>query len=387
MTPVLGKRHNRYLKRVSAVLKVWDRLSLPGHRSLADYFWARLVRRLEQEDEPLFRIVKLPEPAQAVSGAEPEKDAWEDLKLRTYIASRCENHVYYEACLERYDPALKFLRQGADGHATFFGSGHGESTLNCYRKILSGTAGGPVMFEKVYSTQFDDVFRIEWLESNFGELLRSRGVLLPEILSLNHGARAVAVYSRFMAAGRIPQKEAVSRAVAIIRVLMDVSSVPSIPEYQDYQSQHIYCQALASARALVTRLRPEANAVLDRITGQVAETPQRYLTHGDLHYKNMLGNGAVLDWDSCGFYPFGYDLGLALSKSLPVSGGESLVAEIQRHFDLDALGNRAQLQMCSLFFCFLFYSRKSSLKLEDGVIIDIFDHLVTVHQRVANDHS
>ena len=51
----------------------------------------------------------------------------------------------------------------------------------------------------------------------------------------------------------------------------------------------------------------------------------RWLTHGDLHGKNIGAPNLVIDWDKCGALPMGFDIALSISKTQRLDSVKQLI--------------------------------------------------------------
>lgn len=350
----LGKPLLRRLQRARAVLILARVARIPGRRKLADSMWRSF---LEAYGESLYDTA----PKEVIGIGNGSCRSWWELKYWTFIASCFEQHGIYEQLLSAYDEV--FPRSRGDGDACFFGSGHGRSTLNTYRllRFSIGRGGERSGFEKVYNSECDDYSRVRFLEAAAAEPLRSAGVLFPNVLDALVGPRITITYSEVLGGRRLTERAALRRSADVVRVLMEVpvTPLPAGAAVGDYHANIV--EAFSNAREWLLLRKPGWCAAYDGVFARVQAEYPRFLAHGDLHRKNMLSSGAVLDWDNAGLYPIGFDPGMILSKSVKGGTVEELEGTIRAHFLRGAAKDHpALLVHGALFFGFVFGAGKKS---------------------------
>lgn len=359
----VGRKRLRQLKRFKAILLIVKKLKLPFRQPLADRLWQRLLSSLDNPASPFFSDV---EPLK-ISGS-VQCHSWNQLKYWTFLTACLEQHEIYERLLKRFDPNIDIVR-AAHPNACFFGSGHGQSTLNAYRLLpLPGHLSvGKCVFEKIYSNGFSDIQRVQWLERHFGAYLRSAGVYLPQLLDVQEGDQLTATYAERITGRRLANRKVLSRGLQVVKTLWEapLGSVDVPAEVTNLHSK--YKSALSGARRWLESHQPDKAASFDRLAAEIETAFPRVLSHGDLHGKNMLSTGAILDWDNCGVFPVGYDFGMLFSKSWKAVAPESIETFIVASLDAAASDEGViDIVTGTMFFTFVFGTdTKSQLSFSD----------------------
>ncbi|MGM0769375.1 MAG: phosphotransferase [Pseudomonadota bacterium] len=372
----LGKSLVRKLKRVRAQLIAARKLRLPARQRLADKLWNQF---LASTSFPSEKVV----PA-AISGTGTAVcDSWWELKYWSFIVSCFEQHQVYEELLAGYDEVRPLPSAQKGMQVWFFGSGHGRSTLNTYRSIrkVPERRGEDWQFEKVYSRQDDDFFRMASMELCAGAHLRSQGIFFPPVLDTISGQRVALVYSVFAKGRRLDANTELERGDMVVKALMaspvDESRLDSVL----YRYHPNFIDALSRAREWVRRNKPEFSCAFEEIALDIEEQYPRCLAHGDLHRKNMLNSGAVLDWDNCGVYPVGFDPGMMAARSLGKHGLDELESALRRYF-LAGTDNATNfhLKHGALFYAFVFGAGKAPLA-NDSLLVALLERVVKQAER------
>ena len=367
----LGKPVLRRLKRARAILILARSVNLPGRERLARRMWSDFLEVHAPASAPGSPIDR------AGVGVRPCANWWE-LKYWTFVASCFEQHSVYEWLLSTYDEIVPLARSRKECDAEFVGSGHGQSTLNTYRvfRFAADFHGERACFEKVYNTRYDDHRRVTFIGQGAAEPLRSVGIVLPRILTTVTGQELAITYSEYLGGRRLSDRLALRRSADIIEVLMGIP-VASTEADERLRVYHPTIKtAFGSARAWLLQRRPELCEAFDRTADRIRRDYPRCLAHGDLHRKNMLTSGGVLDWDTAGVYPIGFDPGMILSKSVDrgsIQGLESMVG--QYFLRGPAKQSEEAFLHATLFFGFVFGAGKRS-SMPEALLLELAEHVL-----------
>lgn len=352
---------------------VFSKLRLPCRHMLADQSWTRFLNALPEH---------LKEAApELVSGVGEEGcKSWPQLKFWTYLLSAYEQHGLYEDLLESYDTVVPVSASEYALNASFIGSGHGSSTLNTYRSIRFSECPGSQqrwLFEKVYNHEdYDDLARISVLEQKFGPRLRAAGVGVPQLLDVRRGKKITIVYTAFAPARRLPKPKAIEQGAQVVKVLMqqEIADIAGVLNQYHYG----YLSVFSRARDWISSKYPASLPVFDGLGSLITSQYPRYLAHGDLHHKNLLTSGAVLDWDSCGFYPVGFDPGLILARAFRGKTVEELEGVVKDSFlPLADDAGTPYLHLGTLFHAFVFAAGKKSV-MSDALLSSLLTRLLEI---------
>jgi hypothetical protein len=364
----LGRSLVRKLKRARVQLVAARKLKIPARQVFADKLWNQC---LSSTSFPSIDAV----PAIISGSGTAVCNSWWELKYWTFIASCFEQHRVYEGLLAEYDTVRPFVSSQPGGEVWFFGSGHGRSTLNTYR-CIRGAKGAVWQFEKVYNRSDEDFCRMLSMESCAGDQLRARGVFVPPLLDTKLGSRVGLSYSTFAKGRRLNASREFERGNKVVKALMaspiDESRLSSV--VRCYHPN--FLEALSKARNWIRRKKPELSSAFEEVAVTIDQHYPRYLAHGDLHRKNMLTSGAVLDWDNSGFYPVGYDPGMMIARSL----GQRHIDEVEqalRQYFSSGISDvpSTYLSHGSLFYAFVFGAGKTPFA-RDSLLVAMLEKIV-----------
>lgn len=325
--PKLPKALRHRLKRARALLILAAKLRLPMRQKLADKMWSAA--------KPHYLASPLLSSGLSPHAENPKARSWQELKILGYVYSCYEQHEAYERLLAAFDSVTPVSVRQETEKASFIGSGSGDSTLNCYRalKMTGRVAGDARQFEKVYRRRDnDDLERVKALNAFFGPSLSSGQLFMPRIIEIREGSELAIIYSRLTPGARISKSQAVVAGGAAVRMLMALP-VQMVPLDSVLRRPHPqYINAHTITRDWIAGTAPQHLSEFDAITDWVEQKCPRFLAHGDLHRKNILASGAMLDWDSCGIYPIGYDPGLILARGFGGRTVDELESDLIDHF-------------------------------------------------------
>lgn len=367
----LPKAQRHRLKRVRALMLVTDKLRFPFRQALANKLW--------RDSKHVYRLSGATAPWETRPSAMDTCHSWEELKYWSYIVSCYEQHGIYEQMLSAFGSVEALDASRIAEKVKFVGSGSGGSTLNSYRSIVlvDPSKPGSWLFEKVYRCQgFDDLERVLAVVRQLGDRLCAGDIFMPQLLDVRKGDELAIVYSAFTPSARVSVRQAVARGSAVVQKLMALPTEGLVSETVLSKPHSNYLQALAKTRDWIAGKRPAALTAFDNLSRKINDSYPRYLAHGDLHRKNILVSGAVLDWDSCGFYPIGYDPGLIMARGLNAESVEELEHSLVKYFAAMNIGTDARFMLSGgLYFTLVFGAGKKSA-LSESVLESLLTKIV-----------
>ncbi|RMJ01776.1 Phosphotransferase enzyme family protein [Marinobacter litoralis] len=335
---------------------VTDKFRFPFRQALADKLW--------KDSKHFYRLAGTTAPWDAAPRAMATCRSWEELKYWSYIVSCYEQHRIYEQMVSDFGSVEALSASGIAAKVKFVGSGSGGSTLNSYRSIVLADPSKPNswLFEKVYRCQgYDDLERVLAVSRHLGDRLCTGDIFMPRLLDVRKGGELAIVYSAFTPSARVSARQAVARGADVVKELMALPTDSLVSEPVLRKPHSNYLLALAKTRDWIAGRRPEVLTEFDALSRKINDSYPRYLAHGDLHRKNILASGAVLDWDSCGFYPIGYDPGLIIARGLKADSVEELEHSLVKYFGTMNAGTDARLMVSGgLYFALVFGAGKKS---------------------------
>lgn len=229
------------------------------------------------------------------------------------------DHRAYERALSRYDADIVF--DGACELQEFIGSGKGQHTLNCYRKLR---CDGRWLFEKIYAVESLDWRKCQYFYEHVHPNLDQVAIRVPALLWSMCGGRLAVARFDYVEFSPITPHSYLSEAISISRQLSCLGPARScVPADLLDLSQH-YGFERCFHKTIGVVERAGGDVELLRLMRSHCEALPRFIGHGDLSRPNMAQGALLLDWDNFGFYPPGFDLALAAVLKGDQMGGEDL---------------------------------------------------------------
>lgn len=304
-----------------------------------------------------------PPSLQAIRKAERGQASEAEIRRASYFYRYFLTHQEYEEIIRLYDPAISFPDYD---HSTtaFVGRGNGGQGLASYRRVKLRPTGKNV-FEKIYINNSLGLRRTRWFyETIFSQL--PGHFFIPRLLSIRAGNRLSLVYFEYhdnlQSFYDVVTVDQMSERMiqGYTRFLDELRSI-IIPETADLEASSVLSVSTYK-NGRVCGLRYLQASGHDQhdfhcIEAFIAKQPTSRLrfSHGDLCAENFYDN-CLLDFDSCGMYPQGFDLALMLSLIREFSSVAELTDYVSRYSVLDLSDHQAKLSF--FYFCFVFYSRR-----------------------------
>lgn len=236
-----------------------------------------------------------------------------DMRVLSMIAHFTNDHDLYEAIIARFDEnlaAAAFHSPVERSAQQFIGSGLGTGSLNAYRRTI---AFGGAAFEKIYFTEADSCANMLYVHEALADILEGVGVPVPRLLGTVRGPKLTAAYFDLQTVTRIGPEDYEGLFALVPRIMaVECPETPAPPFFFFEVAKRP--RVRKGYGRLAEDLRRADRRQADRIVRNLGTwmvwlaDQRRVLAHGDLNLGNISGNGMILDWDSCGLLPFGYDL-------------------------------------------------------------------------------
>lgn len=234
------------------------------------------------------------------------------IKLSEYIVKKGDLE-FYNKLLKVFIPALdmnlsksKFLKT----------DGLGTSSLSSFRKIEDNDN---ILFEKVYFTSHNDLKRIVWLQENLFDLIKPK-INIPEIYKTCQGQILTVVYYEYLKLDTIiDDRNKLDQMLKLSKVLYSLTAENltylesiSLPEYITDVFEHPLiksCFEKAKGRAIRQNLNFTKYASL-------LNQSKKIIAHGDIYESNVYLDNTLIDWDSFGYFPIGFDAAYMFQRYL-----------------------------------------------------------------------
>ena len=319
---------------------------------------------LQQQHLESFLQQKAPAYARARKEVLLPNASWENLKLYSTFCRHDSTQADYETILYRFDPDLKLPPAQSP---EFIGDGFGEDSLNSYRRL---GIRDQTLFEKIFLKDSPDQTKAIWFSNSIQPQLEANGVKTPRLVQCIEGSRLSVHYYEFL-----PEFKPIDR-FAIIQLykkwlssFQKLQPIPCSMPTQSFIGHALYVDGFKKATLLLEKDFPKAAIRLRQMENQISNCPSLF-SHGDFYPKNISFDEVFFDWDRCGFYPEGFDLGYCLSKTTTFETVTDFCDYY--HKKLPEAIFRNWLPNV-LFFSLIFYSRRVGSNASDHFLLDLFE--------------
>ena len=297
-----------------------------------------------------------------------EDELWYELKRFSKVYSLTENIDLYDTVLKILIPNLE--QQTFIEKSSFFGTGKGTNTLNAYRKVHSS---GQIFFEKIYRTKSSDLNIMMWFYDKIRPQLNQNIIQMPPIKRIVKSKVITAVYFDFINLNTLSKPSMLLQAFSVSKHLMSISTsgpkriaLVSITKEDDNSVLNFENIYIKTARTYVEREFGDTS-IFEQVLTNIFSY-DFFLGHGDLNSKNIFGENYIIDWDSCGLYPIGFDVGKAINWLFldNTTTVERIIAKIENNFKAELNSEIYERFLLGvLFFCFLFRASEITYGKED----------------------
>lgn len=234
--------------------------------------------------------------------------SWPEFKAATKVLLRRGDANRFATWLKRYDNQLGFSQVS---QATVMDCRGRGGNLNAYRKVHLGER---VAFEKVYDADSHDLKRVTYFHEAIKPILGQR-VRTPTIYDVKYGSKLALVYFEYVDAGPASREIFLSVVAGFCKAVGDLS--PSSTEDssgEEFLTNSLYRAGVGRLREAVQRADRDVAIVSLAESFLGGASVNKRFAHGDLIPSNVLGDGWIIDFDRCGYYPDGFDIGRALGE-------------------------------------------------------------------------
>lgn len=293
---------------------------------------------------------------------------WEDLKLYSTFCRFYIDSDRHEKILTHFDGKLDLTPFVFE---SWVGDGFGKDSLNCYRIV---SHKGRKFFEKIYKNESEDLRKILHLHHPKNPTIDQLNIHTPRIQKLLKGDVLTAVYFEYLDGLKHSSREQALVNYNNFFLKAYKFTGENIGDSKDFLSHELYKEGREGALEILKSTYVERFFELE---AQVSRSRVIW-SHGDWYHKNITPEGVIIDWDRCGYYPVGFDLGYCFSKSVTAEGLESDALLGSRH--IPKVIHESYLANF-LFFCFVFYSRRVGRLVSDRDLKYLFD-LAVYHAKL-----
>lgn len=231
------------------------------------------------------------------------------------LAKRTKSNNIYQKMLVKYD---KDINLSDIKKAEFISSGNGCGTLQICRKI-SFNNSNKTYFEKIYFNDSQEFKTMMYFYNNIYTYCKKLNFTPPKLEFVRLGNKLNITYYEFIHLKKIELNKRLNLS------LKYYSQYSSLSFKHKFTSQNNYLLFTKQTRYLIlkkqlikylSKIYPQkkVNILLLEIEKQIINI-QHIFQHGDFHFGNIFYN-CIIDWDTSGFYPIGYDLGFIFANEI-----------------------------------------------------------------------
>lgn len=199
--------------------------------------------------------------------------------------------------------------------AEFIGDGLGVHNLCAYRKVCFENK---YYFEKVYFNDSYDLLKAEWFYEHIYPVLKDC-LNTPKLYKVIKGHLITIVYFEFIDFVPLSRDAWYSVSFNISKRMFKLSKgieelSENAPDFiKDYTLHHCYKVNVKTAKKRIRKLSD--NRVTQKMIEEIIKLQPLTFTHGDIHDKNVFKDNYIIDWDSFGFLPHGFETAIIFSNN------------------------------------------------------------------------
>lgn len=301
---------------------------------------------------------------------------WHLLWKYSVIAKSRNNHRFYEKVLSAYDEIDFSTITGF----TFLDNGAGTNSLNSYRGVIVNLDGSNFKcFEKVYLANTFQIERTIWFYEEIFPLIEDH-LSVPK-LRMVKGDKIKVVYFDWI--DKVPNTT--HSELDIIQFYFDnIFSVFKNLEIQNgvkgdfanFVKDESFKVSFRSALNWVESHFGYSGREVLKTALKLLEDEKRFkkiLTHGDIGPSNIINNRFVIDFDSFGFYPEGFEYAVILCKSYKIHS----IQDFNNYIEQYRTRSKSKILLLPfIFFSFIFYCGGRAILLEVELTKMLFKRLL-----------
>jgi|SRR5690554_1221579 len=216
-----------------------------------------------------------------------------------------KSNDFYNKLLKLYVPNwnIKIIK------SEFIRGGKGAASLNTYRKLENNI--GEVLFEKIYYSSSRELNRVTWLDEKLSFIFHKGGINIPKIKKVFSGKVVSILYYHFEILTPYKEEDYEESLIFTTKKLYEISLqgdvlnlVGSFPnQLKDFKNHFHYNKNINLANEYLSSSKINIIYIEEKV-----ENSKLIITHGDIHKTNIFQGEVVIDWDSFGLFPVGFDV-------------------------------------------------------------------------------
>lgn len=235
-----------------------------------------------------------------------------ELKKLAYDIKKTGNQKLYNNILKKYVAEWdnNFIS------SEFIGHGSGEHNLSVYRKVCFENN---YYFEKVYFNDSYDLIKVEWFYEYIYPLLNEslNTVKLHQIIK---GDIITIVYFEYINLVPLSKDAFHLNYIDISKKMFKISKdneeiIKNAPDFfKNYRLHYHYITSIETAEEGIKKL--SNNRLTIKMIEQIIDLQPLIITHGDVYHTNIFVDNYIIDWDSFGLFPHGFEVGFIFATNI-----------------------------------------------------------------------
>lgn len=307
----------------------------------------------------------------------------EPLEVEKYELKKLASNIRIANNQKLYNEILKKYVSTWDDNFTsseFIGNGRGVHNLCIYRKVCFE---GIYYFEKVYFSDSFPLKKIEWFYEHVYPILKDH-MNIAKLFKVIKGYLVTIVYFEFIEFGPLPKEAWYSVFFSISKNMFKLSKEieklgEKAPNFiTDYRVHEWYKSCVKVAEKRIEKLsnnRLTAKGIEEKI-----HLEPLMFTHGDIHGTNVLSGNYIIDWDTFGFYPHGFESAFIFANSVKPPTFTCLQdILIKEYEDFVHKDQWEGFELCFLYFYLLFIIKDEESATSVKLQKDVYNRIDTLY--------
>ena len=234
-----------------------------------------------------------------------------ELKKRVAKDRLCNNHKSYNSILKKLVPDLDINFTSAE----FIGHGLGKHNLCIYRKVCLNNNN---YFEKVYFNDSYALLKNTWVYEHVYPVLENY-LNIPKLGKIITGKLITVAYFEFVNLTYLSKEELFPAFFTISKRMFKLTEdleglINDIPHFlKDYTLQEDYEANIKGTEEIIKKL--SGGRLTTTMIEEIVKLQPLKFTHGDIHDGNVFSDNYIIDWDSFGLFPRGFETAAIFTNS------------------------------------------------------------------------
>lgn len=312
----------------------------------------------------------------------------DEVRRLSKCAAILKSNFFFKNAILSFDQSAHEVFNNIN-YIDFLGSGQGAGVLNCYRICaLSGVK----CVEKIYLNNSKDLealnFFISVIDADIKKAFANKKIKIPAILDLVKTDKLTFVYTEYVENATPLENCDVADLAMVISKVLEIKKIEFFLYYKDLNHFYELDTYLGAKKICSTKLSNfgVSIAYLDSVQNKISKNARKCISHGDIITFNILNNGIeyyLIDWDRMGYYPWGFDIGYAVSKSLNWNKIEDYHSFFSENPYLSREVNTCN-ELSLLFFMFVFSFLKVRTDWPGDLQMKLMERIIFLNEMLSD---